>query len=134
MCFRVQGVGHEVINVDIDGLTDAQSMNCMRCQRSWQKRSYKYVKVHLDKSMEHNVLTGTTSARLHKLVLKNKQGTYQNILDLMATNDDLMQIYIAGVLYSNVAAINLTNPQFYMDSASGILNIGTRSLRNIRII
>ena len=53
--------------------------------------------------MEHNVLTGTTSARLHKLVLKDQQGTYQNILDLIATNADLLQIYVGGVLYPATA-------------------------------
>lgn len=80
--------------------------------------------------MEHNVLTGTTSARLHKLVLKDQQGTYQNILDLMATNADLLQIYVGGVLYSNVAALNFTNPEFYLDSVSGIMNIGQQAYQS----
>ena len=35
--------------------------------------------------MEHNVLTGTTSARLNKLILKDSQGTFQNILTLIAS-------------------------------------------------
>ena len=64
-------------------LTDAQSMNCMRCLKSWQKRSYIYVKVDLHK-MEHQTLTGISSAKLHTLVLKDNSGTFQNILNLIA--------------------------------------------------
>jgi hypothetical protein len=74
--------------------------------------------------MEHNVLTGTTSARLHKLILKNQQGSYQNILDLMATSQALMQIYVGGVLYSSATALNFANASHILDPVTGIMNIG----------
>ena len=41
------------------------------------------MKVDLHK-MEHQTLTGISSAKLHTLVLKDNSGTFQNILNLIA--------------------------------------------------
>jgi hypothetical protein len=71
-----------------------------------------------------NLLTGLSTGRFDTLKVKNPlTGEYEALLPSTASNN-LLQIYVHGVLYPNVTRLNFTNIVHLMDSVSGTLNIG----------
>ena len=73
-----------------------------------------------------NLLTGIADGKFSTLKVRNPStGQYEDIVPgQYASQGDLLQVYVGGVLYSSVRALNFTDPQFYLDNASGIMNIG----------
>ena len=75
--------------------------------------------------MQTSTLSGISSGRFDVLRVRNPQsGEFEEILPQeLASQQDLLQVYVGGQLYP-VRALNFTDPQFYLDNASGIMNIG----------
>ena len=70
-----------------------------------------------------NLLTGLSTGRFDTLKVKNPlTGEYEAILPSTANN--LMQIYVGGVLYSSATALNFANALHILDPVTGIMNIG----------
>ena len=78
------------------------------------------------RKIQTSTLSGISSGRFDVLSVRNPQtGQFEEILPgELASQQDLLQVYVGGVLYSSVRALNFTDPQFYLDNASGIMNIG----------